>query len=68
MILKKLRETQGSLRLLREVSSHSGKFLVTQESFFDSKSGNPGLNFKLFKKRVLNVKRTTLNLKIFYLC
>ena len=32
--LKKLRETQGSLRLLREVSGHSGKI-------FYSKSGNP---------------------------
>ena len=35
-------ETQGSLRLLREVSGHSGKI-------FDSKSGNPDI-FLLWSK------------------
>ena len=34
---KKLKETQVSLRLLREVSGHSDRF-------FDSKSGNPVTN------------------------
>ena len=33
---KKLKETQGSLRLLKEVFGQSGRF-------FDSKSGNPGI-------------------------
>ena len=51
----------GYLLKIKKTQGNSGKFLITQEKFFDSKSGNPGTKNKI-KAGVGFLMRYGLNL------